>query len=61
MYTLYIIDVTFGAGILYNTHVSLPLAPDIDNVVTDILNGVDNCSQILCVRLGSLYKGKVIH
>lgn len=39
---------------------SPPLAPKVDHVVTDTLNGVDDCSQMLCVRLDSLYKGEVI-
>lgn len=57
MYTLYI-DVTFGAGIHYNT-LGPQLASKVDYVATDMINGVDNCSQMLCVRLDSLYK--VIH
>lgn len=41
-------------------YISPPLAPKVDYVVTDTLNGVDNSSQMLCVRLDSLYKGKVM-
>lgn len=59
MYTLYI-DVTFGAGIHYNT-LAPQVASKVDCDATDTLNGVDNCSQTLCVRLDSLYKDKVIH
>lgn len=37
----------------------MQLAPKVEYTVTELFNGLDNCSQMLCVRLDSLLYVKV--
>lgn len=60
VYIVYRLMYHLVQGYIIMLYISPPLAPKVNYIVTDTLNGVDNCSQMLCVRLDSLYKGKVI-